>query len=103
MFDKKAWKDLFSFIIEGPVESGIEQQGHKLLAQAGDKKLEDFKSYYHVNAKFDFLVRSLSLSFSLYFFTLFSFMKNALSPTSHPLVCLNYNRLQRPFSLSHLW
>jgi len=28
VFDKKAWKDLFSFIVEGPVETGIEQQGN---------------------------------------------------------------------------
>jgi len=78
VFDKKAWKDLFSFIVEGPVETGIEQQGQKLLVHAGEKKLEDFKAYYHINAKFDFLVFfSISIFYlSVFFDFIFIFMAN---------------------------
>lgn len=60
VFDKKAWKDLVSFIMEGPIETSLEAQSHKLLEKAQEKKVDDIKDYYHINAKVEFVVYLLS-------------------------------------------
>lgn len=57
VFDKQAWKELYSFVIEGPVEDDIQEQGHKLKEKLKQKReehtLADFKDYFYMNAKFD--------------------------------------------------
>eukprot|EP01087_Luapelamoeba_hula_P003962 TRINITY_DN1392_c0_g1_i2.p1 TRINITY_DN1392_c0_g1~~TRINITY_DN1392_c0_g1_i2.p1 ORF type:complete len:1088 (-),score=180.02 TRINITY_DN1392_c0_g1_i2:76-3297(-) len=55
IFDKEAWKDLFVFVVEGPLETGFAEGGLKLRSGMEAKSLEDLQKFAHVNAKFDFL------------------------------------------------
>jgi hypothetical protein len=66
VIDKQAFKELYSFIIEGPVEDGLQAQGEKLKDKLKDRassvssmeeSLEDLKNYMYINTKFDIEVR----------------------------------------------
>jgi len=61
VIDKQAFKDLYSFVIEGPVEDGLQEQGEKFKQKLKDKasattsmeqSLEELKNYIYVNSKF---------------------------------------------------
>jgi hypothetical protein len=63
VFDKQVWKDLYSWIIEGPLEQDFEKQTAHFLELFQQKReegtLADLKDFYYMNAKFNMAVRTL--------------------------------------------
>ncbi|ELR22530.1 uncharacterized protein ACA1_142210 [Acanthamoeba castellanii str. Neff] len=57
VFDKQVWKDLYSWIVEGPLEQDFEKQTAHFLELFQQKReegsLADLKDFYYMNAKFN--------------------------------------------------
>lgn len=64
VFDKQVWKDLHTWIVEGPLEADFEKQTARFIELFNKKReegtLSDLKDFYYMNAKFNMTVRLLN-------------------------------------------
>jgi len=60
VFDKQVWRDLYTWIIEGPLEYDLEKRADHFLQLFQEKRqegtLSELKDFYYMNAKFNMTV-----------------------------------------------